>query len=436
MGAGLVLALLVCRGTPAAAQGMPVERTYAHSQEAVEKALDQMRATARGRLPTLDGFVAAMDQPVDKYSSPYFDCTTKLSPGSPGGTVVRVTAKITAWYTDSNPAKSGYRTLPSNGRLESDFLDRLGEILDPGSSPGGTAPTPGQSSLPSSHSPSDTVRLPNPNTALPGRAMPGGVSLTPLPATGGAGRDSAAGSGAAPSGDTAATEAQRAETEQHASELHTLALNLEEILRNQAHPENLAAVRRSDTPVFSKPLSSAQVLFTAEAQDEFQILDVQANWVHVQISGPSRGWMRRADLEMPEGFAAKADTGVNPNPLGVASFRMTRETVSRFPGDWQPLRGKTVKVYYVEPAGGMTTSGKEKLEFAKSLLTSKEPDATPGADTAEGVVVVFDSADGGQISATLADLKEFREGRISEVVFWHRCSLDPREAFEEEEKPE
>ncbi len=384
----------------------------------------------------LEGFVGAMDQPLEKYSSPYFDCTTKVGPGSPAGTAVRVTAKITAWYTDSNPARSGYRTLPSNGRLESDLLDRLGEILDPGSSAGRSGATSGQSSAPSSPSSSETVRLPNPNTALPGRPMPGGVSLAPLPATGGAARDSAAGSGTAPGGETGATEAQRAQTEQHASELHTLALNLEEILRNQAHPENLAAVRRSGTPVFAKPLASAQVLFSAEAGDEFQILDVQGAWIHIQISGASRGWMRRADLEMPEGFAAKDETPVNPNPLGVVSFRMTRETVSRFPGDWQPLRGKMVKVFYVEPAAGAATSGEEKLEFAKSLLTSKEPDATPGADAAEGVVVVFDSADGGQISATLADVKELREGRIADAVFWHRCSLDPRETFEEGEKPE
>jgi len=94
-----------------------------------------------------------------------------------------------------------------------------------------------------------------------------------------------------------------------------------------------------------------------------------------------------------------------------------------------------VKVYYVEPTAGLATSAKVKLAFAKSLLTAPWSDSTPGAETAVGVVVVFDSADGGQISATLTDLKLFEEGRISEVVFWHRCSLDPRESFEEAEKP-
>ena len=436
VGRAATLVLLICTGTPAGAQGLTTERTYAHSQEAVEKALTQIRPTARGKLPTLDGFVGTTDQPLERYSNGFYDCTIKVSPGSRAGTLVRVTAKITAWYTDTNAARSGYRTLPSNGRLEADFLDRLGEILDPGASQGATTSATGQfPAASSSPVPSGAFRLPNLNVGLPDHPTPGGTATAPLPAAGGTGREAPAGSGTAAGGDAGATEAQRAQAEQHASELHTLALNLEEILRNQAHPENLAAVKKSGTPVCAKPVSGSQVLFAAEAQDEFQILDVQPSWVHVQISGASRGWIRRADLEMPEGFAVAPATGVNPNPLGVVSFRMTRETVSPFRGDWQPLRGKMVKVFYVEPAAGAATTGKEKLEFAKSLLLSKEPDATPGADTAQGVVVVFDSADGGQISATLADLKELREGYISEAVFWHRCSLDPRDSFEDAEKP-
>jgi hypothetical protein len=232
-----------------------------------------------------------------------------------------------------------------------------------------------------------------------------------------------------------AADAERAKAEQHASELGSLAQNLEDILRNQSHPDNLAAVRKSGTPVYAKPVRTSQVLFSAEAHDEFQILEVQPTWIHVQISGASRGWIRRAELEMPEGFAEASAPADNSSTAGPASFRITRETVTRFPGDWQPLRGKMVKVLYVEPTAGLATSAKEKLAFAKSLLISALPDATPGADSAAGVVVVFDAADGGQISATLSDLKQFQQGQISDVVFWHRCSLDPREAFEDAGRP-
>ena len=431
-----MLVLVLRAGTPVAAQGLPVERTYAHSEETVEKALAQIRPTAKGKLPTLDGFVGATDQPLERYSSGFYDCSIKVSSASPAGTLVRVTAKITAWYADSNPARSGYRTLPSNGRLESDLLDRLGEVLDPGGSQGGTGPASGQFTPSTSPPiPSGAFRLPNPSAGLPDRPAAGGVGTAALPASSGAGKEGASGNAATPGSDLAATEAQRAQAEQRASELHTLALNLEEILRNQSHPQDLAAVRKSFTPVYAKPLSGSQVLFTAESQDEFQILEVQPSWVHVQISGASRGWIRRADLEMPEGFAVAPATGANPNPLGVVSFRMTRETVSRFPGDWQPLRGKMVKVFYVEPAAGMATSAKEKLAFAKSLLTGINSESAIGPNTIDGVVVVFDSADGGQISATLVDLKQLQEGKISDAVFWHRCWLDPREAFEESDRP-
>lgn len=434
IGAAAALALALHSATPASAQGLGVERTYPHSQDAVEKALAQIRPTAKGKLPTLDGFVGTTDQPLERYTSGFYDCSIKVSPASSGGTVVRVTAKVTAWYSDSNPARSGYRTLPSNGRLESDLLDRLGEVLDPGGSQRTTGPPPSElTPSPLQPVPSGTLRLPN--NALPDHLAPGGARTAPLPAAGGAGRDSGSGAAAGPGSQPATTESERAQAEQRASELHSLAQNLEEILRNQAHPENLAAVRKSGTPVYAKPQVNSQVLFSAEAQDEFQILEVQPAWVHVQISGVSRGWIRRAQLELPEGFAETPAKGGDSNPTGGVSFRLTREAITRFPGDWQPLRGKMVKVFYVEPTAGLATSAKQKLAFAKSLLTPAHPDSTTGGDSVAGVVVVFDSADGGQISATLADLMQLQDGRISEAAFWHRCSLDPPEAFGESDKP-
>jgi hypothetical protein len=54
--------------------------------------------------------------------------------------------------------------------------------------------------------------------------------------------------------------------------------------------------------------------------------------------------------------------------------------------------------------------------------------STPEA-TIAGVVVIFDSADGGQASSTLASLKLWRDGKISESAFWDACSLDPTETF-------
>jgi signal transduction histidine kinase len=45
-------------------------------------------------------------------------------------TLVRVRATVSAWYQDPEGRQAGYQTLESNGRLESDLLDRLGEFLN------------------------------------------------------------------------------------------------------------------------------------------------------------------------------------------------------------------------------------------------------------------------------------------------------------------
>ena len=52
--------------------------------------------------------------------------------------------------------------------------------------------------------------------------------------------------------------------------------------------------------MLASPSQDAQVLFLAAAEDEFEILDSNPNWVHVRISGLSRGWIRRSSVEMPK----------------------------------------------------------------------------------------------------------------------------------------
>src|SRR5207244_9869066 len=65
---------------------------------------------------------------------------------------------------------------------------------------------------------------------------------------------------------------------------YTTLFRSEEIIRNQSHPDNLVSIRASQTPVLAKPLAGAQVLFLADAEDEFQLVDTTGSWVHVQVS--------------------------------------------------------------------------------------------------------------------------------------------------------
>ena len=109
---------------------------------------------------------------------------------------------------------------------------------------------------------------------------------------------------------------QKAVIDRRAQEQSKQVKGLEEILHNQAHPTNLVAVKKTSTPVLANPIENAKVLFLAAAEDEFEMLDANPNWVHVRISGLSRGWIRRSSLEMPD-----ADPGPQPAPTQLKANR-------------------------------------------------------------------------------------------------------------------
>jgi hypothetical protein len=238
--------------------------------------------------------------------------------------------------------------------------------------------------------------------------------------------------GNAPSSDLVASLAtQRAVADKHMEELTKEAKGLEEILRNQAHPNNLVAVKKPNTPVVTSPIEGAKVLFLASAEDEFEILDMNASWVHVRISGLSRGWIRRSGLEMPNAFAADAKADIASPRSSAEQFQMKKEEIASFPGTWEPLRGKTVKIVTVQRAsiGVSDTSSRAKLEFAKSLFDKEYAELTQAPTTAAGVVIIFDSEDGGMAAATLPVLKLWKSGTLSDQAFWRRCFFDPPETF-------
>ena len=279
--AALLHLTLLC-GVPVRGQNEIYQRTFPVSVNQAKAAVQAASATSKGRLPTLEGFVEQNEQPIDRYEKGYFECFYQVSPAAGEGTVIRATAKITAWYSDPVAARSGYRVMISNGRLETDALDRIAESLTPNAAPS-------QATLPASPAAGDFRRsvqpvVPAPGTASNKSAVPFAATphtnITPtfsLPA--GANFDS--------------IKAMRSADDKKSQELATLISNLEEIQRGQSHPGDLAAVRKSKTPIFAKPAESSAVLMTADAQDEFQILAVESSWVHVQISGMSRGWIRR-----------------------------------------------------------------------------------------------------------------------------------------------
>ena len=422
-------AVLLSLATPTAAQSPRLERTLPYPKAEVEKATAALRSMASGRLPILDGFVDKGDQPLDHYERGYYQCEVEVISAAESNTLVRVTAKITAWYRDPNPAQSGYRVLPSNGRLETDLLDHLDEAL--------LSKTP--TSVPSPReTPLNTGRN-GPGSAPQQKAPPGNhpavVPSPPVPTT-------PALVAAAPleepfvqaptDGDLNSLKQRREQTEERRKELSSDVENLEEIRQNQAHPTDLAVVGKSGTPVRARPQAGAPTLFAADAEDEFQILEDAGAWVHVQISGTSRGWIRRADLDLPDGLADNSKKSGESNPAHDAAFRVAREETTSFAGDWKPLHGKTVRIVWTEPASalGKSPSARVKREFAKSLFLNTYREISSPDQTVAGVVVVFDTADGGQIAVTRETLRLWQGGSLSEASFWQQCSIDPPELFE------
>jgi hypothetical protein len=440
----LVVTYFVAQRT--SAQGQPYERIYQHPKSEVDRVLQQIHSSLGGRLPVLDGFVDTT-QDLTSYSRGYYQCSVQLTSVSSAATSVRVTAKITAWYAGSGSAPGDYRVLPSNGRIEADLLDRMeqalggsasvsnpepqrlpaGEMESPTPAPETPTPNPAPTPPASVTPVPQTANQPNISKSAILRSVPSvGVSeVPPAPPTNSA-------SSAAADQDLASLRDKRKQAEQREADLSSDVKNLEEIQRNQARPTDLAMVKHSGTPVLAKPESNAPVLFRADAEDEFPIIEKESNWVHVQISGASRGWIRRTEVDFPDALDRPSSATTTEGVKEESAFRIAREETKSFPGSWEPLHGKLVKIIWVEPSSGSATSSADvKRSFAESLFLKAYREISTANQQVDGVVIVFDSADGGQISATLATLKQWQAGGLSEVSLWKQCALDPPELLQD-----
>ena len=110
-------------------------------------------------------------------------------------------------------------------------------------------------------------------------------------------------------------------------------------------------------------------------------------------------------------------------------FKVTRVESGPFPGTWAPLKNMTVKIFWVQPVDSPATSTTpdQKREFAKSLFQRAWNDFKQAQNTIAGVVVVFDTPDGGQASTTMGTLQGWMENKTGELLFWRQCSVDPPE---------
>jgi hypothetical protein len=431
----LLLAVLMAAQS-STAQGSPSERTYRQSKSVVEKALKELQPALSGRLPVLDGFATPGDHPLNRYQRAFYQSSVQVSSSASGGSVVRVSTKVTAWYADSNPSRSGYQVLSSNGRIESDLLEQLTDLL--ASSNAGSSDKNSEKSSGLAF----PTAIPAASNELGTRSAKAGdkkiaaaepTISAPMPRSTGADRTFSSTPPPGLSGQQLeeTKNAQSKPADRAAMSLQAEAASLEEVLKNQAHPKNLVAIKKSGTPVVSTPSLNGKTLFLASAQDEFEMLDFNADWVHVRISGLSRGWIWRTSLEMPEGISDIPKVASSGAPVVADLFQVTREETAPFPGDWEPLRGKSVKIISVQKIqeNEKGSGPQAKLEFAKSLLDKNYADLAAKAKDLSGIVMIFDSVDGGMIAATLLTVQAWKAGTLSDSALWHQCYFDPPETF-------
>jgi hypothetical protein len=399
-----------------AQQVLPTERVYNHPQVEIERALQQLNAYATERLPALEGFANASAASVDHLQNPHFQLHIEVISQGTSQTVVRVTAKITAWNEDADPSRSHYAIVPSNGRLEEDFLDRLSLCLEKSAAKQPMASTNTWQATPAAGSDSSSA---HPANIGSGSSSPRDAASP----TARAPADPMPGSAASLASRIAATRAEREAIEQSQRRLQQRISELESASKSEIFVKNVAIVRSTQTPVFEKDSETSKVLFRADPDDEFPILESHVPWVQVRLENGD-AWLRASQLRQP-GQSDPDDAAAATN------FHAENEEIKPFEGDWAQLKGKTALFVFATPVRAIpeATLGQNQLQFAQHVFLDGYRVATHSEQELAGVVVVFLGAKGGVAAAKLADIRRWHEGYLTDKLFLSRCSLDPPESF-------
>lgn len=414
----LAFAALLVFSYPAFAQdAKPAERVYNHPQIEVQKALDTLHAYDTERLPVLDGFVNANAGTLDHFENPHYQFRIDIEAQNPTQTLIVVSAKITAWFGGDDPSKSQYVVIPSNGRLEGDFLDRLSIYLEKGR-PAPSALPETASGAPAAAPAGESSSQPSAQPPDPENAPSGGSAAPPSPTPAVASSSDPA----AIAAEISAVRAQRAAVEDHESKLQQQISELQSVSQNQKFLPDIAVVRSAQAPVFSAADETSQILFRADPDDEFEIIGAQTRFVHVKLE-KGDGWIRISQLRAPN--------QVDDADESTGDFNASNEEIKPFEGEWTVLKGKPTLFVFAQPARKLPsdTLGKTQMDFAKHMFTEGYREAAHTQMSVDGVVVVFLGDKGGVAAATLPDIRRWHDGLLPEKQFLEKCSFDPPESF-------
>ena len=328
--------------------------------------LERLGADTGSRLPTLDGFVTTERDKLQNLERPYYEYKLNLVAREPDRTEVEVKANVSAWFADPVGTRTGYQVFNSNGRLESDLLDRLEAAL--------TKTPPGPQAL---------------------------------------------------SREIQSVKQQRVDIQSHIASLETQIKELSTSPADQSAA--YVEVTRPRTPIFTSPNEKSAKLFTVGLEDELEIADRQSAWIKVKLDGNREGWLRRSETKV---ISAGDDGSLTSKDgaSGFTVQRETIATFSGDWPRLQ--NKNALYVWVRPDGSPLNAAPGAKLRFARQLfkLRYRRMLHSP-EDPAAGIVVIFLDAKGGVAAASADDIALWQEGSLSESSFVGRCSLDPRSSF-------
>ena len=360
------LVVILCSAGLAQTQGVSQSRDYPFPEAPVKAALQNLGAYTGSRLPSLDGFVKMEGVQPEDYQRPYYEYKIEVTPDAAGKTQVRVQAKVSAWFEPSG-GTGKYQSFESNGRLESDLLDRLSEYLE------------NKSSDPS---------------VLQAKIQQ--------------------------------AQAQKEDAKNRVAQLQIELENLKNASTSRPEKE-YAAIIRSQTALLTAPSASAKALLRAQAKDEFEVLEQQSAWLRVALDDSQSGWVKRSQVKLGSISASSGEAAGAPTK---SEFTIIREMSSDFSGDWLPLKGKKALYVWARPEGsGLNLTG-NKLQFVRTVFVQRYEEISHASqNSVAGVVVIFLDSRGGVAAASLDNIRLLADGSLSPDAFFKTCSLDPPSAF-------
>jgi hypothetical protein len=343
------------------------EREFSYPPAVVGTALRQLGAYTGARLPSLDGFTKTERTQLPHYQRPYYEYKIELAPAPSDHTIVKVKANVSAWYEDPDARQSGYQTVESNGHLETDLLDRLGDYLA-----------------------KNLLKIVVDPQKLGKRIQ--------------------------------SVRQQRVETERHVAELEKQVQELS--VKSRSDPPEYVSASKSSIPILSAPQEHSSVLLQTQVEDEFEVLEHRGPWLRVRLQDSQSGWVKSSLME--SAGAAEQASGSN-----LQGFTIIREVPDTFSGEWPRLRDKQVLYIWARPQSSVGNATGSKLHFAENIFRERYREAVHNSqNAAAGIVVIFLDQRGGVAAAALEDIAHWTDGTLTLPAFLKKCSLDPPGAFE------